>query len=207
MSYKKLKSSGNIFCIPSSYNIEVDERELAKKSAEGDKKSFELIVKRYENYIYRYIFWKVGEVEHARDITAEVFLKAFCGIRNFRGESLKFWLMRITENAVKDFYRKEKHKREIPIESDGSNQISDYGVAQEFENSVEKEDTRRLIQCGIKKLSHKYSEVIILRYFMGMNTYEISNYLGISANRVRSRIFRALRKLRNIKELKDFLED
>lgn len=207
MSYKKSKNTGNIFRKPSSYLIEVDERELAKRSAEGDKKAFELIVERYEKFIFRYILWRVGEVEHAKDITADVFLKAFCGIKNFKGESLKFWLMRIAENGVKDFYRKEKRKKEVSIEEAGFDGVEKYGINSGLENSVEQEETRKLIQSGIKKLSSKYADVIILRYFMEMNIYEISSYLKISTNRVRSRIFRAIRKLRKIKELQDFLGD
>lgn len=187
--------------------IEVDERELARKSAGGDKKSFELIVGMYEKYIYRYIYWKVGEMEQAKDITAEVFLKGFCRIKNFKGESLKSWLMRIAENAVYDFYRKEKKRKKILIEDLNEGDIykgSPHGS--ELEKSVENEETRRLIYNAIKKLSSKYSDVIILKYLMGMNTHEISNYLGISLNRVYSRIFKALRKLRKLKEIQELLE-
>ncbi len=185
----------------------MDEKELARKSAEGDKRAFELIVAKYEKYIYRYVYWMVGEMEQARDITAEVFLKGFCGIKNFKGESLKFWLMRIAENTVYDFYRKEKKKNEIPMEDLKESDI--YKVnpcSSESEKSVENEEVRRLVHNAVKRLPGKYSDVIVLKYLMGMSTYEISEYLGISPARVRSRVFKALRKLRKIREIQELWE-
>lgn len=208
MSYKKFKLSSNISKNFSSYITEVDERELAKRSAEGDKGAYELIVKKYERFIYRYIYWKVGEVEQARDITADVFIKGFCKIKNFKGESLKFWLMKIAENAVYDFYRKGKKTNEITIEDlKGSDVYKVTSFSSDSEKLVEEKEVRRLLNNAIKRLPDKYSDVIILKYLMGMNTYEISSYLGISTNRVRSRIFRALKRLRKMKEIQELLED
>jgi len=207
MSYKKNKIQCNIFVNPSSSIIEVDEREFARRSAEGDKKSFEIIIKKYEMDIYKYTIWKVGDMEIARDITTEVFLKAFNGINRFKGESLKFWLMKIAANTVKDFLRKRKKEKILIIDSEHEQITSDYVHDSDMEKKVEQEEVRKLMFNVINKLSRKYSEIIILRYFMGMSIYELSNYLGISISTVRSRIFRAIRRLRMDKELRDFLED
>ena len=88
--------------------IRTDE-ELVASATAGDLDSFNQLVVRWERPIYALAYRTLGREEDARDVVQEAFLRAFRGLKGFKGEA-KFssWLYRITLNLCRDWIRKER---------------------------------------------------------------------------------------------------
>jgi len=91
------------------------DEELVARSISGDAESFNQLVLRWERPIYALAYRVIGREEEARDVVQETFLRAFRGIKNFRGQA-KFssWVYRIALNLCRDWIRRE---RRAPIQA------------------------------------------------------------------------------------------
>src|SRR5207253_6501715 len=87
----------------------ITDEELVARSKTGDTESFNQLVMRWERPIYALAYRTLGREEDARDVVQEAFLRAFRGLRGFKGEA-KFssWLYRITLNLCRDWIRRER---------------------------------------------------------------------------------------------------
>src|SRR5215470_19040900 len=85
------------------------DEELVAQATRGDLDSFNQLVSRWERPIYALAYRTLGREEDARDVVQEAFLRAFRGLRGFRGDA-KFssWLYRITLNLCRDWSRRER---------------------------------------------------------------------------------------------------
>ena len=85
------------------------DEELVARAITGDSESFNQLVRRWERQIYALAYRVLGREEEARDVCQETFLRAFRGIKGFKGQA-KFssWLYRIALNLCRDWIRKER---------------------------------------------------------------------------------------------------
>jgi RNA polymerase sigma-70 factor (ECF subfamily) len=167
---------------------------LVEQFSRGDESAFERIVEQYSAEVAalanRLLGWP-GEVE---DVTQEIFLAAFMGLKKFRCEcSLKSWLFTITINKCRSHRHKWKLRqvRTIPIPTNGIGMRlppTDMGVS-----SMDEEDFNR-VRRAVTGLPAKYREPVVLRYLQELDTDEIGQILGISKNTLHVRLSRA-RKL------------
>ena len=91
---------------PLTPNVETDSQ-LAARAIDGDAEAFGDLYERYQNAIYRYIYYRVGEQGEAEDLTETVFLKAWETMPRFRVDqaSFKTWLYRVAHNLLVDHRR------------------------------------------------------------------------------------------------------
>jgi RNA polymerase sigma-70 factor (ECF subfamily) len=171
-----------------------DDELLVEQFSRGDESAFERIVERYSAEVAalanRLLGWP-GEVE---DVTQEIFLAAFMGLKKFRCEcSLKSWLFTITINKCRSYRHKWKLWRlqTIPI------LIKDIGMRLPHTDTgvslMNAEDFNR-VRRAVVGLPAKYREPVVLRYLQELETDEICRILGISKNTLHVRLSRA-RKL------------
>src|SRR6187399_3679330 len=85
------------------------DEELVASATAGDQDSFNQLVARWERPIYALAYRTLGREEEARDVVQEAFLRAYRGLKGFKGEA-KFssWLYRITLNLCRDWIRRER---------------------------------------------------------------------------------------------------
>src|SRR6187399_224195 len=85
------------------------DEELVARATAGDQDSFNQLVARWERPIYALAYRTLGREEEARDVVQEAFLRAYRGLKGFKGEA-KFssWLYRITLNLCRDWIRRER---------------------------------------------------------------------------------------------------
>lgn len=183
--------------------MNIEEAKLIKESQQGNMKSFEELILLYQDQAYRTAYGMLGNHEDAKDATQESFIKIYKSLKSFKYKSsFSTWMYRIVHNTCLDLIRKQKRRREIPIEinkdsneegyvipiedlSDGPEALLDYKVVKE-----------ELIKC-IKELPIEYQGVIILRDIEGISYDQIAEILGISQGTVKSRINRGRIQLRN----------
>src|ERR1051326_6826146 len=92
------------------------DEELVARATAGDLESFNQLVARWERPIYAHAYRTLGREEDARDVVQEAFLRAFRGLKGFKGEA-KFssWLYRITLNLCRDWMRRERRAPLIQV--------------------------------------------------------------------------------------------
>ncbi len=166
----------------------------------GDINAFEAIVKEYEKTVYNLALRMCGDPEDARDISQEAFLKAYHALPHFRGESkFSVWLFRIVSNTCLDFLRERKRRAEVSLtmpDEDGESeelQIGDESLSPE--RLYERKLTREALRRGLLDLPEDQREILLLREIRGFSYEEIGKVLSLEIGTVKSRIFRARRKL------------
>ncbi len=174
-----------------------DDGQLAARAAHGEYAAFEELVRRYRNDVHALAFYFVRDREDAWDIAQEVFVKAHRGLQRFRGDaSFKTWLMRITTNQCKDFFK----KRRLPTVSlDGGEQTWDmpsHGPTPE--RAARARELGQAIDNALAKLSHKHRTAFILREFEGLSYEEMAAVMQCSMGTVMSRLHHARKKLQRL---------
>jgi len=163
---------------------------------DGDKESFEFLVKRYLRSIYLFIYKYVGNSQDAEDAAQEVFVKVWRHLKKFdQRKNFKTWIFTIAKNTALDFLKK---KKTIPF-SAFENEAGDNMLIETLADSaplpqeiLEKATMAQTLASAIKKLSPKYNEVVSLRYKDNFNFREIAESLKEPINTIKSRYRRAL---------------
>ena len=178
-----------------------EEQEIIQRVLSGDTEAFEALVLEHQNKVYSLALRMVGNEEDARDMAQEAFIRAFNSLTGFRGDSkFSVWLYRLTSNICIDFLRSRAKKRTVSMtwtddegEDAGELEIPDERFMPE--QSLERASVRESVQRGLDSLSPQYREILLLREINGLSYDEISEALGIEPGTVKSRIFRARKKL------------
>lgn len=178
----------------------LSERELAARLAECDTNALEVLMRRYNQSLYRAARSILKNEEEAEEAVQDAYLKAYGAISNFRGNSkLSTWLIRIVINEALARQRKQQRRTAIiPIDSDAGVDstitegatMSDAGSANP-EQDAQRVEVRRLIERNIDKLPDAFRCVFVLRALEEMTVEETASCLDIPEATVRSRYFRA----------------
>ena len=146
--------------------------------------------------IYRYLRYHVASADEADELTAETFLRAVRAATSFdpaRGNA-KAWLFRIAQNVLRDARRRERRRGSVSIEA-FRDLVSDAPSPEE--RLLHEEEVRRLL-AAMDELSERDREVVSLRYASELEYPEIAGILGIREAAVRTRLWRALGRLREV---------
>jgi RNA polymerase sigma-70 factor (ECF subfamily) len=173
--------------------------ELVKLVQQGNKRSFDLLVTKYQSRVIAIVGRFVKDPSEAQDIAQEAFIKAYRAIKSFRGDSAFYtWLYRIAVNTAKNFLVAKKRRpggSGVDIALDDDEQYLDgLDVLQEVETPESKlmrDELKRVIDAAISSLSEELRTAICLREFDGLSYEEIAAALDCPVGTVRSRIFRA----------------
>ena len=178
---------------------------LVRRCVAGDAAAWEEIVQRFNRRIYNICYRFAGGGEDAEDLTQEVFIKIYRTLASFDSEKASFntWVTTVTRNLLVDHFRKTKNDRitdsmDAPIggEDEGqalSEKIEDKGVSPD--QHVQKQQTQRLVQDALQKLSPELREAVILRDLQDMDYREIAQILKVPEGTVKSRINRGRTEL------------
>jgi RNA polymerase sigma-70 factor (ECF subfamily) len=152
---------------------------------------------RYYTRVFAYVYSRVGNVEVSKDLTADVFEKAYVKGRSVRDSAAySTWLFMIAKNVVIGHFR--RHKREI----NGINKMRESLWLTEDRPSPEQDALRgeavSNLMRHVKKLSQRDQELLSLKFEGELSYAEISSVLHLSEVNVRVSIFRALKRLRNL---------
>ena len=181
-----------------------DEAELVTELQCGSGAAFDWLVTHYSGPVYGLVAGMVSESCDAADITQDVFLKAFRGIRGFRrGSSLKTWLYRIAIREALNHRRWlwRHHRQQDSIDTEtvsghASLEIEDAGGTP-FDQAATHE-LQQAVQQALLKLPEAFRSAVILRDLEGMSYEEVAEVLAITVGTVKSRILRGRRLLRDI---------
>ncbi|HKQ87241.1 MAG TPA: sigma-70 family RNA polymerase sigma factor [Candidatus Acidoferrales bacterium] len=184
-----------------------EEHALVRKAQEGDRQSFDELVRRYDRDVLRLALNIVHRPEDARDIYQETFLKVYRNLHRFRFEcSFYTWLYRVATNVGLDYLRRRTTRREdqapVPEDAEGAS-TRDFFDRQPQQNPSTNPERQLLgheisgrIQEAMKRLSPRERMVFEMKHYEGMRLRAIGDVLGTSEETVKNSLFRATRKLR-----------
>jgi RNA polymerase sigma-70 factor (ECF subfamily) len=166
------------------------------------KRDREAFTKAYDenvSEIYRFIYFKVGSDEEAKDITSAVFLKTWNHIQTNTLESaktLRALFYKIARNAIIDHYRERGKSQIISIEEEGGK--IDIPFETDEETRLDTERDIELIRSKLPLLKEEYREVLIMKFINELELEEISDITGKSKGNIRVLTHRALKALKDI---------
>lgn len=177
-----------------------EEAAVIKRILEGDINAFELLMTAYEKNVYNLALRMCSNPEDAADMTQEAFIKAYNSLPSFRGDSkFSVWLYRIVSNVCLDFLRKQKRRPSVSLSlEDESGESVELQIPDESASPhklLEQKLSREAVRRGLNELPPEHRQILILRELQGLSYDEISESLGLESGTVKSRIFRARKKL------------
>jgi RNA polymerase sigma-70 factor (ECF subfamily) len=173
--------------------------ELAARILSGDLRAFEALMYSNKRTLLRTARAILRDDAEAEDAVQEAFIRAYRGLRNFRGKAkLSTWLVRIAANeALMRRRRRVRAALAVPLDTGADAAERDaVSPAPGPENAAGGEDLRRMIEDEIEALPDYYRAVFRLRAVEELSVAETAARLGISPATVRSRLFRARNLLR-----------
>jgi len=176
---------------------QLSEAALVDACLAGRAGAFDLIVERHRRPIYQLCYRFVGNHEDASDLSQDVFLRAFRGLRSFRGgSSLGTWLYRIGVNvclnrvsASTTLDRATASVDDHPLTDDRSDSPSDL---------ILRKERAVFVRAAIAQLPRKQRATLILRTYHEMTHQEIADVLGTSVGAVKANFFHALGNLKKL---------
>ena len=173
---------------------------IVRKVLQGDVNAFEKLVTEYERAVYAIAQRMTGNAEDAADMTQETFIKAYNSLSSFRGDSkFSVWLYRIANNVCLDFLRSRSRKPTVSLSAeDDDGEETQLDIADESQSPellLESALTRDAVRRGLDSLPPDYKQILLLREIQGLSYEEIAAALGIESGTVKSRIFRARKRL------------
>jgi RNA polymerase sigma-70 factor (ECF subfamily) len=179
--------------------IRTDE-ELVARATAGDLESFNQLVARWERPIYALAYRTLGREEDARDVVQDAFLRAYRGLKGFKGEA-KFssWLYRITLNLCRDWIRRERRAPLVQV-PEGTDPIDLVDAQATHDESVEELVARREMSEAVKRamaeLPEEQRTAIMLKEYHGLTFQEIADTLDCPLSTVKTRLYQGLSVLR-----------
>ena len=173
-----------------------------KQCIDGNEDKFAIIVDKYKQQAFFIAFRIVKNAEDAHDLSQEAFIKAYKALHTFRLDaSFKVWFFQILRNTCISYLRKRKtRKMDQTISTDELYLVNTDLTPEEI---ATQSSLMEALKEAIEKLSPARKEVIMLREFKGYSYEEISKIIGISIEKVKSRLYYARQQLSE--ELKGYL--
>jgi RNA polymerase sigma-70 factor (ECF subfamily) len=170
--------------------------ELVKRVQAGDKSAFDVLVLKYQQKVINLVMRYVHDPHIAMDISQESFIKAYRGLKNFRGDSAFYtWLYRISINTAKNhLVSRSRRMPDDDIDAQEAEQYEGGGKLREMstpENEMMTQEIHSTITTAIEALPDDLRIAITLRELEGLSYEEISDVMECPIGTVRSRIFRA----------------
>jgi RNA polymerase sigma-70 factor (ECF subfamily) len=172
----------------------LDERALVDACLAGRSEAFDVIVERHRRSVYQLCYRFVGNHEDASDASQDVFLRAYRGLRSFRGHaSLATWLYRIGVNVC---LNRVSAKTPASVSIDEREHEDTRGESPR--ERVLRHERAVRVRAAIAQLPRKQRATLILRIYHDMSHQEIADVLGSSVGAVKANFFHALGNLKKL---------
>ncbi|NLI57879.1 MAG: RNA polymerase sigma factor [Clostridium sp.] len=183
--------------------MEASEKKIIKLCKQSRKEGFELLFKKFENYIYKICYSYTYSKEDALDIMQEVFFKIYKSFESFDGKkALSPWVKRITVNTCLNYTRDNSKRcgdvsinRSIDDEKNTFEDIIADGC--NTEDRAIYMDTKKLLENSIKELPKEVRMAIILKHLQGLSYEKVAQIMNCPEGTVKTYVFRGRKLLKD----------
>lgn len=174
---------------------ELDDKALVEAAAGGHREAFDAIVERHRRAVYQVCYRFVNNHEDASDLAQDAFVRAWKGLKNFKGQSaLSTWLYRIAVNVC---LNRKAEKRPITEPIETTEPVADTRI-EGAHHALVREERAVVVRRAIANLPEKQRATLILRTYHEMSHQEIADVLGTSVGAAKANLFHALNNLKKI---------
>ena len=173
----------------------LEEAELVERAIEGDIDAYEALVHRYEGIAFRTAYFIARSAADAEEAAQEAFVKAFYALGTFRREApFRPWLLKIVANEASNKRRSAGRREGLVLRAAEAGPSG--GAAPSPEVAVLAGEQQALLLAAVDQLKERDRTVIVLRYFLDLSEVEMAEVLDCPRGTVKSRLSRALDRLR-----------
>ncbi|RKU30395.1 hypothetical protein C6499_06695 [Candidatus Poribacteria bacterium] len=184
--------------------MNINDVDLIQQTLDGDQDAFTKLVGKYQKWVHALVWRKIGDFHIAEELTQDVFLKVYKRLSTLkRPDHFPSWLYVIATRRCIAWHRKKQLSTKS-LDAMSTAQLEELCYTQYEQNCSEAvaiEHRRELVKRLLKKLPESERTVVTLFYFAEMSGEEISQFLGVSPNTVRSRLHRARKRLKKEESL------
>jgi RNA polymerase sigma-70 factor (ECF subfamily) len=173
--------------------------ELVARARAGDDDAYATLVERHRDVAFRTAWLITGTAADAEDTAQEAFIKAHRALPRFRpGEPFRPWLLQIVANDARNRRRSAGRRQQLAVRAAADRPSGD--AAPSPEAAILAAERREALVAGLRRLREDDRLVIGLRYFLDLGEAETAAALGVPRGTVKSRLSRALGRLRTTLE-------
>ena len=171
--------------------------DLVARAQDGDPGAFGEIYDRYNETVYRYIYFRVNNAQLAEDLASETFLRALRRISSFswQGRAFGAWLVTIARNLVVDHFKSGRYRLEIVKPDVLGADAAETDPTTSPETAALEKLTNATLLTAVKKLNPDQQECIVLRFLQGFTVAETARTMGKNEGAVKALQYRAVRTL------------
>ncbi len=186
---------------PEQTSPDADEQRWVARAQAGDLVAFNAIVERHQTLAYNVALRMLRDPASAEDVAQEAFFSAYRNISHYRGGSLRSWLLAIVANGARDALRSRARRRTSSLDEyteggDPAGPWADPGA--QPDESAERAETVRVVRDAVARLPDDQRLVVTLVDLQGLDYQEASQVTGANIGTVKSRLFRARQRLREL---------
>jgi RNA polymerase sigma factor (sigma-70 family) len=175
---------------------ETSEDDLVSRSRHGDRDAYGLLVARHQEVAFRTAYVICGNATEAQDAAQEGFIKTYMSLARFRdGAPFRPWLLRIVANEARNRRRSSGRRAHLAGRVQSARRSSG-DAAPSPEDAVIASLEHQALFKAIGRLDQRDREVIVLRYLAELSEAETAAALGCALGTAKSRLHRALGRLR-----------
>ena len=169
--------------------------EVVERVLDGEVSLFEILIRRYNQRVYRVARSIVRDEAEAEDIMQDAYVRAFEALRQYKGQAaFSTWLTRIA--VYEALSRRKQRHRLVPLEPEASPQLAGNEAALSYRARTPEEETHNrelgaVLAAAVDSLPENHRLVFVLREVEGMSNADTGHCLGISTENVRVRMHRA----------------
>jgi len=174
----------------------LDEAELIARARQGDEEAYAALVTHHSDLAFRTAYLLTGSAMDAEEAAQDGFLAAYRALPRFRGDApLRPWLLRIIANAARN--RRRAARRRADLELRVIDQFRQDDAAPSPEAAVEAAEERAALLRAVNSLDESDRRVIACRFFLELDVAEAAAVMSCAEGTVKSRLSRALGRLRD----------
>ena len=173
----------------------LEDAELIERARRGDVSAYEDLVRRHRQAAVRTAYLATGANAEAEDAAQEGFVKAYYALPRFRaGAAFRPWLLRIVANEARNRRRSAARRERLALRAAAEVRSGDAVPSPEAALLTREENDRLL--GAVERLSDEHRDAVACRYFLELSEEETAAALGVRRGTVKSRVSRALERLR-----------
>ncbi|MBM3334586.1 sigma-70 family RNA polymerase sigma factor [Candidatus Sumerlaeota bacterium] len=178
-----------------------DDQILMRQLQEGDQTAFEQIVRHWEQPMLNFFYRSVGDLDAAEDLRQDLFVRLYTYRSSYRGDgTFRAWLYQLATNLLRSYLRRPRPAFSLDGDTPDSEseRLEMHDQAPRASEIIQRQQSEQIVRQMLDGLSPDDREALVLRFFEGLPYGEICQALGIAESSAKSRVYRAIERLRKM---------